>query len=480
MTSARSHPARGRTSWLRRLGLEFTGLAGGLLLVALLSWGLSWLGLAWRTAVEQQALARGESAVALDFTDLGSLIGEQAEGATRVRADSSGLELVLGAAGVNAGLNFRGRVLDTALYPELRLVLDSGAPAELTLIRQAPDGRSWVATQPLPLAQGLNPLKLTLPDTGWKPLEERAAAALDSTPPARISVLRFYLAGKTGTAIRLREARFYVGSARLPLHSLKPWLARPEHWLAQMDAVQAQSPSTLVQPPGYPARPLDPRWWRLAQAGVAALCCGLALLLLWPRGPVALRAAGFWSLCAFPVLALWIGDNPAPALLGFLVGALVLGLRRLPPPPPATGPMRAWALSLSATTIVFAPLLLLGSEATGEALHPRNLWVYPLWALLQQAALQRVLYSRLRRVMWQPAAAWTGALAFALWHAPNLGLMLLTLIGGRLWCELYERSGRLLPVACSHALLGFAALLWLPTDWLRSAEVSSRFLGLTF
>lgn len=465
-----------RPRWPRQLLLECAGLLGGALAVVLLAWSLSWLGLAWRTAVEQQALARGESAIAFSFDTLGALIGEGAEGATRVRIEQSALELVLGPAGVNAGLNFRGRVLDTALYPELRLVLDSSGSAQLILIRQAPDGRTWTAAAPLELKQGLNPLKQDLDAVDW----QLAGATGASAPPPQTSTLRFYFGGKAGTTIRLREARFYVRDTALPLRALKPWLARPETWLAQMDAVQASAPGTLMHPPGYPARPVDAGWWRLAAAGVALICCGLALLLAWRHGPVALRAAGFWSLCAFPVLALWIGDNPAPALLGFLVGALVLGLRRLPPPPAAQPAMRAWGFSLSATALVFAPLLLLGHEATGALLQPRNLWVYPLWALLQQLALQRILYARLRRVMSQPAAAWTGALAFALWHAPNFGLMLLTLIGGRLWCELYERTGRLLPVAFSHALLGFAALLWLPAEWLRSAEVSSRFLGLVW
>jgi len=72
----------------------------------------------------------------------------------------------------------------------------------------------------------------------------------------------------------------------------------------------------------------------------------------------------------------------------------------------------------------------------------------------QQLLLQLFLLPILLRLTGRTTTAIAGgALIFALLHLPNPLLMVLTLIGGAFWMASYKRSGRLLPLICSHCVL---------------------------
>ncbi len=108
------------------------------------------------------------------------------------------------------------------------------------------------------------------------------------------------------------------------------------------------------------------------------------------------------------------------------------------------------------------------------------------WGLVQQYMLQAFIYRRLRSAMvnqganegaaetqhsapvWLPIII--AASLFALVHAPNLPLMLLTLVSALLWTRTYERAPNLFALALSHGLMSAVTAAALP-DWMINGMV---------
>jgi len=156
--------------------------------------------------------------------------------------------------------------------------------------------------------------------------------------------------------------------------------------------------------------------WRVLAADVPAFALGALLLALGP---------GAWRPAA-PA-----GGRPAQvglllATLAAAAGLVGLGWVR-------GAPVRSLGL-LAATTALYLP-----------------------FALLQQYVTQGYLVGRLGRRL-GGGTGWTAALAgglvFAACHLPLPGLFWPTLGAGVAWGWVYQRTGRLAPVAVSHALLG--------------------------
>lgn len=165
------------------------------------------------------------------------------------------------------------------------------------------------------------------------------------------------------------------------------------------------------------------------------------------RRPV--LAAVFLLYIVLLAVAINVRAGESPWAVGFRVDNLRQAARLTAPP-----------------TLLLALLILLTAVVFHGHVRTRSLLIglvaYPLWGLTQQYALQGVVFRRVRRA---GAGAWAAPLAaalFALVHAPNPGLILMTFVGAWLWCELYRRAPNLFALAVSHGLLATLLLGLLP------------------
>lgn len=142
------------------------------------------------------------------------------------------------------------------------------------------------------------------------------------------------------------------------------------------------------------------------------------------------------------------------------------------------------AVRLLIVPMLFVTALLLVIGYIGNSLNfGRRFWlsllVLPLWGLTQQYILQAFIYRRLKTILGDertPLAIVTAAGLFAFVHAPNLPLMLLTLIGGLVWTWVYERAPNLYVLGLSHALMSSIAMSSLPAGFLQSMSIGYKYL----
>ena len=126
-----------------------------------------------------------------------------------------------------------------------------------------------------------------------------------------------------------------------------------------------------------------------------------------------------------------------------------------------------------------------GSEAVSARILKGKILLsiafYLPWALLQQTLFQFYLLGRWR-ALWpsiHPLSHSTiNGLVFGLVHLPDIGVTVLTALGGTAWSFLYLRYQLLLPLAVSHAVLGSTFYSWvygqdLADAW--SASITSLF-----
>jgi len=150
---------------------------------------------------------------------------------------------------------------------------------------------------------------------------------------------------------------------------------------------------------------------------------------------------------------------------------------------------RALRLVALPTLLACAVLAAIG-YSTGSFHRTSHFWssvlVLPVWAVIQQYVLQAFIYRRMRFVFAGYAAEpdqqrrqanlaiMATAAVFALTHAPNLALMLLTLIGALLWCWVYERAPNLWALGLSHAVISLMLMTSLPPWLLPSMSVGYK------
>ena len=115
-----------------------------------------------------------------------------------------------------------------------------------------------------------------------------------------------------------------------------------------------------------------------------------------------------------------------------------------------------------------------------------NLFIVPLWGLVQQYVTQGFLYRRVRFLLvtepvsssvQQRQARWAivlSAALFALVHLPNPALTLLTLAGGLLWSWVYERAPNLWALGLSHGILSSVLMHSMPAWFLPSMSIGYK------
>jgi hypothetical protein len=106
--------------------------------------------------------------------------------------------------------------------------------------------------------------------------------------------------------------------------------------------------------------------------------------------------------------------------------------------------------------------------------------LYPIWGLVQQYAMQSFTYRRLYQGLGRPAgSAAITALLFASVHWPNWPLALLTLVGGYVWCRLFQRHPNLFTLALSHGWLAVLLRYSWPAEWLHNLRIGAGYWAWT-
>ncbi len=332
-------------------------------------------------------------------------------------------------------------------------------------------------------------------DTGYAPLDLDGQPVVVEpgrpVPPGAIGVFRLpFDPGLQKVDIAAIAA--IIGGPAQPL-VLLPQRGRVEQQIELRNAVYAALPAAILVPEsGYAetfteARALAASFSEAPVRSQWAPVAVLALLLLiakfWsPRDP---RRRALFEIALTMAAPLWLilGDHfdgtlhaSHYALIGLTI-AYAISLS-LPHVWHWNGGLRAW--SYAALVVVLALAIGLILHGSGVQVTPapglRGVLRYFGWALLQQYLICAIYAERWNIVTGNCyVATYLAALGFALMHAPNAALMLATFAGGLCWCAIYLRYRALLPIAVSHTACALSLVVLLPTDILRSAEVSVRF-----
>lgn len=115
-----------------------------------------------------------------------------------------------------------------------------------------------------------------------------------------------------------------------------------------------------------------------------------------------------------------------------------------------------------------------------------NLFIVPLWGVIQQYVLQGFIYRRIRFLLVNDKpfnrvaekqiryTVFLTALIFAFVHLPNLALSLLTFAAALLWSWVYERAPNLWVLGFSHGFLSLIVMHSLPPWLLQSMSVGYK------
>jgi membrane protease YdiL (CAAX protease family) len=127
-------------------------------------------------------------------------------------------------------------------------------------------------------------------------------------------------------------------------------------------------------------------------------------------------------------------------------------------------------------------ILLLGWVLNGSAFVLRplrpHLLLLPLWAFVQQYALQGFINRRLQSAIGKGIrVTLLVGLLFGLLHLPNPLLALLTLLGGLIWASVYQRQPNLLALAISHGLASLTLALAIPPTVINGLRVGFRYFN---
>lgn len=448
---------------------------------------------------ELSPLVRGDTAYRWSLNDPRALVGRRVHGDCDYAFEADAIVLRRGSQRCEIGLSLRSP-LDLRRFGTLRISTAGALPAFSLQLRErlsAPQHLAEVAAAPASVRVELRALAWTLDNGGTATVPARAAMlrlrfadlgqdlrlhaiALPPDDPAAwslpsIAAATWLPSDQASTAIYPRVPLYVVDGPQRPelVLQVRDWLREQEP--AAVVVFRADTGRVLA---ALASPPQPPVAGTLALAGSALLAVAALLLR---RRPV---ADALWAMLALAVplwlvVGLRVGDDldGHTQLLIAAAGAyaIALGWRGAQPAWYWVGTRRAWLLSPAAPLVAAIATLLLG-RLDVAAFPFSAVPGYLLWALAQQYLICAVFADRLRASGLPDA--WTilsAAAAFSLLHAPNAALMLATFLGGLIWCTLWLRERSLLPLAASHAVAALLLTSGLPSQWLRSAEVSLRY-----
>lgn len=117
-----------------------------------------------------------------------------------------------------------------------------------------------------------------------------------------------------------------------------------------------------------------------------------------------------------------------------------------------------------------------GEPRSGRALLGVLLWSV-VWGFLQQFVLQAFVNRRAQIVFGGTGKASIVFVAcvFALLHAPNLWLSVLTFAGGLLWGYVYQKAPNIFALALSHAILSWLLVASIPAGLLKGMRAGYNY-----
>ena len=283
--------------------------------------------------------------------------------------------------------------------------------------------------------------------------------------------------------------------ARHPPYPGVPVVALPEGlqsstMLALRSQVQSRDPAAIVVPAGqarqvYKSSSQELTYPKLL-AWVLIVLTGLGMLAVTRFPPQRLRQRAVLEalLACLPIVLIAFGFGSArnfgmrTGVLSALTLAFAMAISLRHPlqlaPWHWLTPARTWWIPALAPVAALALFVYFH----GHSPTPGDAARYTLWATLQQVLLQIVVARRLAYGLDNPhAAVLFTATLFALMHAPNTSLMLLTFLAGLLWTGWFLRQRGLLPVAIAHAI-GAVLLQGIASQqgWLHSLAIGARYL----
>jgi hypothetical protein len=102
---------------------------------------------------------------------------------------------------------------------------------------------------------------------------------------------------------------------------------------------------------------------------------------------------------------------------------------------------------------------------------------YVLWGPIQQYLLQAFGLRRFRQAglpSWMAVVLAAGV--FAVMHAPNWPLVLLTFLAGLVWCVQFLRHPNLLTLGLAHGVLAIWVYHVLPGEWMERLTIGAEYL----
>jgi membrane protease YdiL (CAAX protease family) len=146
-----------------------------------------------------------------------------------------------------------------------------------------------------------------------------------------------------------------------------------------------------------------------------------------------------------------------------------------------TEPLRSlWVIPAAA---LISGAMLFGGRLAGT-LHPHvangrffdAALGYLFWALQQEFMLQSFFFNRLERALGSGKAVWIAAGLFALAHVPNPVLVPATLLGGLVFCKLFQRYRNIYMLVVAQTILGICLAAAVPETVHRHMRVGIGYL----